>query len=147
MAADIEIRAAHARYIDHVALHLCAADRDEVALQGYDPSDALHASVDCSREAYAVLIDGEPAGIFGLAATPDGASPWLLTTDRFAMSSIGVARRARRIVRMWAQSSRLSNTCDARNGAALAFLRWLGFTVDDPAGRVMVSFSMPKGGV
>lgn len=145
MAAKVQVRGVTPWDIAMVTRGMRAADRAEVELCGLDPCEGLQRSVEASSEAFCVDIDGQPSAIFGLAPSGAGvASPWLLGTDRLTMAPVSVARRARRIVAAWARMSALENWCDARNGTALTFLVWLGFTVEARDGRALVRFSMPK---
>lgn len=130
----------------YVASTLRQADRVEVALFSVSPLDGLRLSVEASSESYTVEVNGTPAAIFGLAQTGPTAAPWLLATDAFPRAWVGVARKARRMVRVWSAAQPLENWCDAENAVALRFLQWLGFDVECPDGRRVVRFSMARGG-
>lgn len=145
MADNVHVRPVRQGDVEHVAAAMRQADQDEAALRGYAPLDALQFSVEASRgTVWTVEIAGEAAALFGVCAFAAGlASPWMLCTDRVTTHAMGVARRARRIVAVWARDCALANWCDARNTAAIAFIAWLGFTVRQTS-REYVYFSMPQ---
>jgi hypothetical protein len=145
--ADIRVRPVQGDDVARVAAVMRVPDQEEVALYGITPTVGLQLSVDASLEAWTVDVDGVPAAIFGLArGSGDTGAPWLLATDAFAAAGMGVARRARRIVRSWSRSLCLENKCDGRNVVAVRFLEWLGFTLHPQKGRIETPFSMPRGG-
>lgn len=148
MAAKVRIRPVQPGDTDVVLQQLRAADRAECLALGVDPVDGMLQSIALSVESWTCEVNGQPAGIFGLAMSADAATaaPWLLATDALPQAGMAVARRALRIVARWARVAPLENVCDARNLVAVRFLEWLGFTVDTPTSSVLVRFSLAQRG-
>lgn len=126
--ADITIR--RAGMADAVALArvMRPADADEVfAAVGLSPLAGAMTSLSASQEAYAGLVDGNIAVLFGVAEQ----APWLLGSDLVASVPISFLRRNRAVVEHWNQTyGRLENHVDARNVTSIKWLEWLGFTLE-----------------
>lgn len=125
----------HGRY---VALHLRAADREEVAAaSGMDPRLAIEIAIERSAAAWVGLVDGVPACVFGVGGPSlmgDIGVPWLLGTDEIVRHQRAFLRRNKPYVaKMLKLFPNLINMVDARNGVAINWLRWLGFTIHDAA--------------
>jgi hypothetical protein len=129
--------AASADHIPIIADNMRQADRDEVwASSGKTPGEALAFSLGKSSQAWTVLFDGVPAGMFGVGdlniLTRRGA-PWFLGTD-----AVEANRRAflRHSVHWRDQLLQrydvLMNLVDDRNTASIRWLRWLGFSLSEP---------------
>lgn len=106
------------------------------AASGQSVASLLPVSVMMSRAAWAGLIDGEVACIFGVA----GASllstvgyPWLIGTPAIEMHAKAFLRRCRPMVRQMLELyPTLVNYVDVRNIKAVEWLRWLGFKIHEP---------------
>lgn len=110
-----------ARVIDEDAAELRAAGLDVATCLSSVPAKALR-------------LDGELVCLFGVVTHPEssrGGIPWMLCTDTLKR----VPRRAMavisdQVVSTWRESfDHLSNLIHRRNARAIAFVRWLGFTV------------------
>lgn len=133
----IEIVPAVPDHIDPIADRMRQTDRDEVlAASGRDPRSALEFSLRKSSIAHTALIDGVPEVMFGVGdvniLTRTGG-PWLLGTDAidrhwvsFLRGSIGS------LAQLSARYDVLINLVDDRQSASIRWLRWLGFTVEEP---------------
>ncbi len=138
MPAKAEIVPATLEHAEAMAPHLRQADRDELwAASRSLPADSLRNGVRSSSFARAGLIDGEVACLFGVAPqsrlTGSGFA-WMLATPLIEEHQILFLRRCRPVVREMGQGFRyLHNYVDARNVTAIRWLRWLGFTIHDPA--------------
>lgn len=140
MAAEVSIVRATREHAIALAPTMRKADAAEVWASGrYSPQEALLESLRASAEAYTLLIDGEPAVMWGvvplptrtLLAPPAGAV-WLLGGEAVTrhkrlflrLSRVGLARLLERY-------PVLVNAVDARYVQAVRWLRWLGFTVGE----------------
>lgn len=120
--------------IAHVAARMRAADRAEVlAGGGRSPREALERSLALSSHAWAGWIGTEPAAIFGVgpAALVCGIGvPWFLGAEVLERNPRPLLTISRDwLARIAALYPHLENYVDARNGRAIRWLRWLGFTV------------------
>ena len=121
----------HAAYI---AARLRAADREEVrASHGIPPELALQVSLRASTTAVCGLVDGEPAGIFGVVNvdTLQGVgAPWMLGTDKVDSLAREWLREAPQWLALLSDGYLLlRNWVDARNVKSIRWLRRLGFDV------------------
>lgn len=123
---------------------LCAADRAEMTAAGIADVDAmLREAVPTCTWADEARWNGEPIAIYGVRQLQYGVGvPWMLSTSRLtAASARAVAKQARReVARMQQEFSGLVNLVHAQNSRAIAFVKWLGFDVDElnpkgPAGQ------------
>jgi len=133
----VSVLPARYEHIAPIAIHMRQADRDEVmALGGHTPFEALEMSFEKSAEAWTFLLDGEPAGMFGVGTlnilTRKG-SAWLLATDLvdehwrvFLRGSVFWRDQ------LLSRYDTLANLIDARNRNSIRWLRWLGAEISDP---------------
>lgn len=127
-AIDADLRA--------VARHMRAMDALEIfALTGNSPLDGLTRSVECTPGARTLVLDGDPAAIYGAAPVADGIGvPWLLGTNAIAESSRDfVAFSREEFPRLIEPYQYLENCVHRDNEASKRWLSWLGFTLEDPA--------------
>lgn len=142
MEADrVEIVPATEAHAVALAARMRAGDRAEVlASSGSGPLEALVGSVRWSRshggEAWAGLIDGEVAAMFGVgrrSLLSPVAIPWLLTGDLVDRHPVLFFRASREVVDLWLRHfAELEQAVDARYTQALRWARRLGFTVEAP---------------
>lgn len=114
--------------------HVRTADRHEVMASSGQPMESiLPECVRRSDMAWAGLVDGEVACIFGVAGASiisDTGYPWLLGTDLIERHAKAFLRRNKAMVKaMLARYPYLTNYVDVRNVTAIGWLRWLGFTI------------------
>lgn len=133
-----EVVEATAEHVAAMAPHMRQSDVDEVyAASGSGALAALDRSLRFSTHAWAGLIDGEVACIFGVAPInllARRGSPWLLGTDLVTQHATAFLRRNRGYIRiMMAVYNQLENHVDVRNTASIQWLKWLGFRFDEPA--------------
>lgn len=134
----IEIVPAERVHASYVACRLRAADEAEArAMSASEPAIALRKTMGLSLEAWAGIAGGEPVCIFGLGIGSLGGGvgrPWLMGTPALEANAIAFLRRNRAMVRHWlGLCSTLENWVDDRHAVSMRWLRWLGFTLDDPA--------------
>lgn len=119
---------AHAR---QMAPNMREAEIREVAdSYGLSPLDALLMEVKRSAVAWAWVIDGEVACMFGIvsqAALSDVSYPWFLTTPLVERHSRQFARTCKTLLpELIAHHPRLVGMVDARYALSVRWLKWLG---------------------
>ena len=132
--AAIEIVRAETAHIAAIAAAIRPADRFEVwAASLSTPEEALLASLAFSTLAWTGLADGAPFCMFGVCAASRlcrHGIPWLLGGTQIEANAVGFLRRSKSCLREVRQEyGILSNFVDARNLAAIRWLKWLGFTI------------------
>lgn len=123
--------------IDHaldLAPRLRALDLAEIeAASGRPAAEVLAESVERAVWSEALMVDGQAEAIGGLGTCSmmfGPGIPWMVASDRATQHRRWFLRESRRQVgRMLASYDRLMNHVDARNGPAIRYLRWLGFTL------------------
>lgn len=136
---EILVRDATQADADHVAAYLRQADLIELRAAGIaDPVKEVREGWTGSDWTKAVLIDGVPAILYGVAPTGlrGCGSPWMLATDgihairrEFLLGSRGEVERMREAYCF------LVNQVHRCNALSIRWLKWLGFKVDpEPAG-------------
>lgn len=120
--------------MDHVATHLRSADRFEaMALHGWSAHQALRFSA--ANSMICRSIRSGSGGCLGVAGVTPSGVVWLLSTDELKFTDPRFLRGAREWVDGLAAAQLfpvLENWLLAQNRAAAAWLRWLGFTVEEP---------------
>lgn len=90
-------------------------------------------------QSWAGTVDGEPVCMFGVVpASLLGrvGVPWMVGTtamDRLRVQKALLHESRPALQAMFSRYDVLANVVDARNAAAIRWLRWLGFTVSDEA--------------
>lgn len=119
-----------------MAQNMRAADRREY--QAMMPNEPASLGLDRirrqSRQAYAGLVDGRLAVIYGILAptvlSTEG-HPWLLATDEIERPAVRRAlalRSKNEAARLLTGFEHYSNWCDVTNRVVIRWLKWLGFT-------------------
>jgi hypothetical protein len=117
-------------------IELRPGDAREIAALGMTAEEGLAISLARAVWADAYLVDGAVAAILGfsLSSLLGGiGQPWLITgrpIDRVRKTFMRTART--RIVEMRDRHGMLANYVHADYPEALAFMRWLGFTIGEP---------------
>jgi hypothetical protein len=160
-ARKVEIVPATEAHAHELAPSLRPADAAEVkASGGFEPLDALLASLGVSEVASTLLIDGKVAAIFGVApahfdvegeGVRDVGVVWLLGGTALFEAPLSFLRRCRPVVREFLERyPLLMNAIDARYEKALRWAKWLGFQVMEPVpfgfeGRPFCFISLGRG--
>jgi hypothetical protein len=113
------------------------ADRNEVwASHRHTPLEALSSSFKRSSLVWTINHEGMPVAMFGVAsmgALCDTGYPWLLGTDKMYEIIIEFLRWSRYYVqKMQEPYERLENWVDVRNTKSARWLKWCGFTLEEP---------------
>lgn len=106
------------------------ADIDELAALGVTPERCMRDGIAYSQQAWTCFIHGEPACVYGMADHGDFGVPWAVVSTTAERYPLPFLRESRRFID--SLTMRLENYVDTRNTQAIAWLRWLGFTIDDP---------------
>lgn len=136
--ARLALRPAIAADLEYLGPRLREADRHEIrASTGLEPSRSLALAFDLSDIAYTGTADDEPGCMFGVMCLEPfsrAGVPWLLGTELVERHALGFLRGSKEIVAAMRQEyTSLENHVDARNTLSIAWLRWLGFAIHDPA--------------
>jgi hypothetical protein len=113
------------------------ADVDEVAAShGHTPLQALQVGVDVSDFIVAVVIDGDPVAIMGLSKcnpiTGTGV-PWLLSSENELKYKREFLLQSPKVIeQMLNICPNLFNFVHAENKTSVRWLKWLGFTIEEP---------------
>lgn len=126
--------------LDHllpVAEKMRQADRDEcMAGCGLGPYEVLQRSIAASPLAWTVLEGTEPVAMFGVsqrALLSSTGIPWFLGAEGMERAGSLLPRFSRQVVQAWlTRYDRLENWVDARYEKSVRWLRWIGFTVEEP---------------
>lgn len=115
------------------------ADAAEVWAMGRKtPLEALEASAKVSRETFVGLADHEPICAFGIGQRTlmdNVGIPWLLGTPEIRKHPRPFLNLSKHWIdaAMWSYSyERLENWVDVRHTRAVKWLKWLGFTIEEP---------------
>lgn len=98
------------------------------------PEDVLRASIRYSDDPRTVLVDGEPAAIFGVVdmgeTNPSVGSIWLMGTPVILDIRREFLRQCRAQLAMQESTyDILTNFVDSRNTVHIKWLQWLGFSI------------------
>lgn len=125
----------------HIAVHLRAADREELSATrpiGAELNVAAVLQNAVGRSSFVktgVAPDGEPVALLGVAPMSllgGIGCPWMLGTDRvFEFPRAFIKEGTRLVGDMLGMYPHLINYVDARNVKSIRWLKRLGFTVDD----------------
>lgn len=136
MAPDIEIRDAEIGDADLLAPVLRDADLREIqATMHGEPADLIRLSIQMSpRFRKTVFADGDIALIFGVGSgslLSDTGSPWLLGSELIEQHPKTFLRHSKKFVPKMKRGFRfLENQVAADNRLSIAWLKWLGFTIE-----------------
>lgn len=134
-ARCVDVRPATPGDGETLAAVMREADVAELVALGSAPEVAAPRAIRRSVAAWTARDEGGVICCAGIALrTPvsDTAAPWLLCSDRIAEHPRQLLRVSRRVVRAARERWRLENYVHADNADAIAWLGWLGFTVDPP---------------
>lgn len=133
----VEVVPALAEHAVAVGAAARPADRQELwASHRLTPRRAIEGGMIVSPDARTALFDGVPACVFGCnpgSLLGGQATPWMIGTPLLERYPLAFLRRSRPVVADWAaRYTALRNHVDARNTLAVAWLRWLGFSIGEP---------------
>lgn len=119
-------------------VQLRAADEAECALGGMTGEFAVKVSVENSLCAWVAEHDGDPLVFWGYAPQSllgDVCQAWMLTTPLADEFPVFLGLKSRKVIaHIQALYPHILITVDPAHILAIAWLNWLGFTVDGPIG-------------
>lgn len=120
-------------YHNLATIKLCESDAREIeAATGSDPNSEIIRSAYISDWVEVIEEDdGSIIGAIGLCIERGWAIPWYVHTDAVDKYKLLVAIHSKKLIRrMLLAKLPLVNYVDQRNKAAIKWLKWLGFTVE-----------------
>lgn len=119
---DVETIAANLRRADIEEIHASTGQRDCLSV--------MRAGAQASTLLWAIEVDGEPAGLFGVTPAGDIGVPWMLGTPALERAPKQLTKLGRAYVTlMHDKYATLLNYVDARSLKSVYWLARLGFTV------------------
>lgn len=119
---DAEAIAANLRTADVEEIHGLIGRRDCVAV--------MREAAGQSTLLWTIEVDGEPAGLFGVAPAGDIGAPWMLGTPALERAPKQLTKLGRAYVHLMSDKyATLLNYVDARSLKSVYWLACLGFTV------------------
>lgn len=101
---------------------------------GRAPSEVLVEAIDLSEYSGVILLDDEPANVYGVVKHPDGVGiPWSMSTyvaDRSPREFVRLSLEGIGLIKE--RYDRLFNFVDASYTRAIKWLKLMGFTVGEP---------------
>lgn len=106
------------------------SDIDELAALGVTPEMCMRGGMEHSRNVFTAFFYGRPGMMFGCVEHATHGVPWSVVTTAVQTFPIPFLRLTKRF--MESLDMHLENYVDARNLRTIAWLKWLGFTIDEP---------------
>lgn len=124
--------------IHELAVNLRHADREELNALGHSEFEKVIAdSVASSKKSWAAFVDGRVALIAGVAVHPTDENigiPWMLGTDLLLAHKKQFVRITSPYLALVSEGFVcLANAVHVRNSVSIAWLKRLGFTINDAA--------------
>ncbi|EQB0487505.1 hypothetical protein ACYAO4_004021 [Cronobacter turicensis] len=135
---DVRVVPAEQRHIEEMLPNVRQADINEfLAISGQTPREVMEHGIRISTFCCAGMVNGKVVTLFGVAPASilsGRGIPWLVATDDLQKYQRPFLRRCRHVVNaMLMPYPYLENYVDERNHVAKAWLKWLGFHLEDPA--------------
>lgn len=123
--------------MESIAADMRSADAAEVmASHGHTPTQAIMEGWKLSQYSVVVMVNSEPCVIMGLVnwdLLSGSGVPWLLGTERALKYSREFFRLSPPVIdEMLTVCPRLFNYVHAENKISIKWLKWIGFTIDEP---------------
>ena len=133
----VEFRKPTPEAIQFIAENMREADRIEVwASNRHTPLEALEISMRRSKKSLIVYGDGIPLTALGIVLRgflSDVGIPWLLSTEQALKHRKQFLKLSPPVIEeMLDICPKLINYVHAENKLSIRWLKWLGFTIDDP---------------
>lgn len=125
-------------HLEYIQQNMREADREELwAAYHMDPAHSLQISMLCSTRCWTGLIDGVPICMFGVvpaSLVESVGRPWMIGTPAVEKFDRIFLKHCHEVVKnMASEYKTLYNFVDLRNKKAIRWLKWLGFTMEEPA--------------
>jgi hypothetical protein len=137
MMAEYEICDATLEDIEYLASNLRDIDKREIAaVSGRSTKAVLMSGATKSEYCKVAIVDGVPMCIYGVSragALSGVGYIWLLGTDEIDKHAVKFIRGcAIQISEIVKDFNLVENWCHAENKKTIRWLKWLGFTFEDP---------------
>lgn len=139
---------------DYVFLfsNLKEEDKKEVLANGYTLKETVEATLKHTKRGIAAFKDDKLLCIFGYRQNGflgGGAIVWLLGTKYFDATDYEIKReflkQSKKTITKWRKKFfLLENYVDSEYEASIRWLKWLGFTIDEPAKNPVTGFYFNK---
>lgn len=134
---EVEFRAPTPEAIQFIADNMRKADVAEVWASGrYTPIEALKTSVKHSRKSAVACVNDIPLVIFGVVSRgflSDVGVPWMLSVTQSMKYKRQFFELSPQVVdEMLDIHPKLVNRVHTKNKLSIRWLKWLGFTIEDP---------------
>lgn len=134
---EVKFRAVYKEDIAKVAAHMREIDRKELALScGREPLEVLQQSCEYSQYSRCIELNGEPVALFGVRrpfVLSRSGLIWLLGTEELAkMKKSFVMNSLKYVNEGFEFADRLENYVWINNKLSIRWLKWCGFTFDEP---------------
>lgn len=123
-------------HVESIAARCRKADVDELwASAMMTPQEALHSALELCPDAMTGVVDDVPVCMFGV--TPWSilgrtGAPWMIGTTDIREHAKSFLRGSKAAIKVMEEPyDTLVNMVDARHLEAVAWLRWLGFTIHE----------------
>jgi hypothetical protein len=141
-----EIMLATLEHVQMIAENVRVDDRCELwAAYCQTPEQVMVNALNLSNMAWAGLIDDVPVCMFGVVPASilsNVGRPWMVGTKFLDVHPFVFLRRCKGCVKMMRERfESLENYVDVRNVKAIEWLRWMGFSFNEP--ELMGPFNMP----
>ena len=143
----VAIEPARAEHVSEILPRL--RDREQRLVANLlDPAAALIEEVRSSSEAYAVLLDGAVACLWGIQARSilvDAVYLWMLTSRAMAEHPVVVGRHSLRMCRsILAEYATIEGVVALDNATSQRWLRWLGASFEPSSIDGMLDFKLRR---
>ena len=130
----IPATADHAQFI---AATIRPADREEMwAACLQTPSDAIRMGMEASDTVLTAMVHDRPVAMWGVVKESligNVGTPWMVASFLIDDEARTFLRHCRGpVMELLSQYDTLENHVDARNVRSIQWLRWLGFTIEEP---------------
>jgi hypothetical protein len=135
--ATIRVEPCSEEYIKRLAPNLAKADLAELwAMERRDPVTSMMSAWRRGRETWALLSDDTVVAMYGVidvSLVSDGGRPWNFSCQDVGKYAKSFIKESVRIEKEWADKySFLTNYVDSRHTKAVRWIKWLGYTLDNP---------------
>ncbi len=106
------------------------SDVDELAALGVTPEICMREGMIRSRRSFSMFLHGRPAAVFGCVEHETHGVPWAVVCTAVETFPLPFLRSCLRYLDSLPMF--LENAVDARNVKTIQWLRWMGFTIEEP---------------
>ncbi len=124
-------------HVDHICARIRKPDLDELwATCMQKPITALQSGLKHSEVAMTAVVDDVPICVWGVVRESimlNVGTPWMVGSRDLDKEAVRFIRYCRDpVMKLFDNYDILENYVDSRNTRSIRWLKWLGFTIDDP---------------